>query len=829
MISELVKRFMLRNLICTLFCLLYTLVGNAQEMKKGFYITGKVKVEQGLVDGTTIQIFRNDGLLNNVIVNRTGSFRIAVDLGCLYRFQFIKEEFYSKIIEFDTHVPDEVCKQNCLFPPYQMAVMLYKKVPGVAELKTDIARVSYNHQIDNFDAEQLREVSAKEDNADKILNEIKQKSIEYEQQAKKIKQDNYRQLINDAGVFERQNEWEKAMYRYRDALMIDPNQLVPRQKVQAMYQLLIADQLAVTLGLANSDNFLKYLNYGDSQFQKNEFTVAKVAYQKALTVYPDDEKLLLKLKTAKLDVDKLNELALDELKHDKVVYAARTEKYNDFIRNGDVKFKQKAYADAKDFYAQAVNQVKENSYALLMIQRIDELTGDSELALRLAQERDAADKKKLIDARNQAYRDAIAEADRLFDQRIYRDAIEAYELAITIKSYEFYPKSQIRIINEILADLQLKGEVYNRLLREADELLFKKNYQTARDLYVSAHALIPDEEYAQKKVIEIDKHLKNAGAEFEIEKKYNALLVEADVLFNKKIYNEALSAYQDALAVKPGEKYPREQIVMIREIMAREQNEQAMATQRKNEYDHTIMLADKAFQQNSYTTARTFYFEALQIIAGQEYPLTQIRRIDELIRQQKLSATKVTKLENIDFSNLQNVSEDDRMAAFAEAMELGASFTKSKEWGIARFYFRRALALIPNHKLASEKLSEVEKQIFGDNVNQATYNEMIKKADESFKTGDFGVAKFYYNKARDANPNDDYVNERIRVVTRLAESTAERESNKEYDAAIKKAKEALAVKNYAVARFFYRKALSLKQNDDTAKQGLLEVENLINN
>ena len=819
---------MSRYLLSILFCFLFTLSGSAQETKGRFYITGKVKVEQGLVDGTTIEIYRNGGLLNKVTVNRTGNFRIAVDLGCLYRFQFIKDEFYPKSVEFDTHIPPEVCDDNCQFPPYQMAVMLYKKVPGVAELGSDVARVSYNPQIDNFDAELLRDASSKVDNADQILNEIRQKSVEYEKQSKKIKQEKYHSAITDGDQYARQHEWEKAMYRYRDAVMIEPEQLYPRQKVNSMYQLLVAQQLEESLGAANEENFLKYLNYGDQQYKANEFTVAMVAYQKSLRVRPDDEQLKQKLNAAKQDFAKLQELAIDEVEHDKLVYQARIDKYNDLIKKGDAQFKQKSFADAKDYYAQAAPQIKENSYAILMIQRIDELTGDSALSLLLAQEREAAEKKRLSEARNQAYKDAIAEADRLFNQRIYRDAIEAYELALSIKSYEFYPKNQIRIIKEILANLQIKGEEYNRLLREADGLMSDRNYRDARQLFVKAHELIPDEIYAQKKVDEIDLLLKNAGKEAEKNNQYNALIAKADQFFNQKKYEEAIAQYREAQVVKPTEKYPKVQLAKIRGILSRESNEQARAVQLQSDYDRTLTMADKAFNQESYQTARTLYLDALQIMPGQEYPQSQIRKIDDLLRKRTLEKKQASKLEQIDFSNLDNVAEADRLAAYKEAMILGESFVKSKEWGIARFYFRRALALVPNDKPASEKLGEVEKYILGDNVNEAKYNEMIQKADESFKTGDFGVAKFYYTKAREANPTDEYVNERLQVVTRLAESTVARESNREYDTAMKKANEALAAKNYAVARFFYRKALSIKSNDELAKQKLDEVEALIN-
>jgi hypothetical protein len=91
------------------------------------------------------------------------------------------------------------------------------------------------------------------------------------------------------------------------------------------------------------------------------------------------------------------------------------------------------------------------------------------------------------------------------------------------------------------------------------------------------------------------------------------------------------------------------------------------------------------------------------------------------------------------------------------------------------------------------------------------------------------VARFYYLKAREIKPNDDYVAERIQVTLRMAESTASRTLNREYSDAMNRAGEAMEAKNYSVARFFYRRALSVKANDPVASEKLAEVEKIINN
>jgi tetratricopeptide (TPR) repeat protein len=819
---------MSRFLIGTFFCLLLSLNGFTQKVKGYFYVTGKIKVEQGLVDGTNIQVFRDEALLNNVAINRTGSFRIAVDFEHVYRFNFSKEGYYAKTIEIDTHIPSEVCDQNCQFPPYQLSLMLYNKVPGVSDGKVEVGRISYNPKVDNFDAELLRKKSILNVSTETVLAEMRQKSTVYEKQAQKTKELKYNETISKADRLFEQKAYKQAMSEYRDAVLLSPEIKYPRNRVNQLYQLLIAAELKESFGEANTETLAKYINYGIQKADEREYSMAKVAFEIAQKVNPDDPKVKNKLFNVEQEFLKLQQLALTEVEHRKVVYLSRTSKYRDLVAKADAKFKQEAFAESKDFYAQAITQIEENSYAMLMLRKIEALMADNEAAIKLAVDREAAEKDRLRKARGQAYDDAVAEADRLFNQRLYRDAIEYYELALTIKNYEIHPQKQIKLIKGILANLQLKGEEYNALIRNGDALMYSKKYSEARIVFVKAHELIPDEVYAKQKIKRIDELLKKSEQEETFKEKYDSLIASADQYFLQKNYTEAISGYQKASELLPQEVYPKTQIKKIRQLLSGEDDAQKKLLQLQADFERTLKMADDAFDRKSYVSARSLYNEALLIIPNQEYPKSQLRKIENLLKIASETSVTKTKLEQIDFSNLQNVSQEDRLAAYKEAMALGEAFMKSKDWGVARFYYRRALALVPNDEVATQKLSVVDRSIRGDNVNESKYKEMIQKADEAFKTGDFSVARFYYGQASEAKPGDAYVQERIDVVIKLSENTASRVANREFDTSMNKANAALEVKNYSVARFFYRKALSLKPDDVGAKQKLEEVERIIN-
>lgn len=809
---------MYRFLIVFCLCLLISIGSYSQQIKGSFQVTGKVKVDQGVVDGTHIEVYQNGTRIQDVVVNRTGNFIVSIKLGQIYRFQFQNDAYYSKTVEIDTHIPPEVCKEDCEFPPYQLSLLLYKKVPGVTESAQQVGKVSYNPKIDNFDAEILRQESNLKAMVDEALTEVKQKSFLYEQQTTRDKKQKYDRLIGDGNTFFSSRNLNQAMLSYRDAALIFPNEKYPRERVDLAYQMLISEELNKSFGQPTEDNFLKYLNYGDVKFNEREYTIAKVAYENVLKVRPDEQKIISKLQKSDEEILKMKDLSRDEIIHREQVYASRTLKYKELIERGNELFRNQDIVGAKDLYAQAATQINENSFALLMLQKIGDIISNDELALKLARQRDEAEKKRLADARNQAYTDAVSEADRQFNERLYRDALETYELALTIKSYELYPRQQILEINNILAKLQLKGEDYNRLLREGEAFLKGRNYVQARNSFVQAHDLITDEKYALQKVDEIDRILEQIKKEEAFQEQYNKAIVEADHLFEITKYTESIVVYQKASGFKPSENYPKEQIMKIRGILSRESDEQKRLLQQQTEYDQAILLADNAFNRQSYMSARSHYLKALEIFPGQEYPSRQIKKIDELLSglTKKVAPVKTT-LEQIDFSNLDNVSKEDREAAYKEAMLLGEQFMKSEEWGVARFYFRRALSLFPNDVPANQKLIETERMIRGNDIDESKYAEMVKKADESFKTGDISVAKFYYAKALEAKPNDTYVKERIEVADQLLRTTAARADNREFEDAISKGDNAYNEKNYILSRFFYRKAVSLKSDSQLAK------------
>ena len=111
------------------------------------------------------------------------------------------------------------------------------------------------------------------------------------------------------------------------------------------------------------------------------------------------------------------------------------------------------------------------------------------------------DKKK---AENDRYQEAIALADKFFTDEKYREALEPYQRASTIKPAEKYPQEQIARINQLLAEQKKLDEDYQKLITDADSQLKAAKYNDARNLYTNAGTLKPLEKLPKDKIAEID-------------------------------------------------------------------------------------------------------------------------------------------------------------------------------------------------------------------------------------------------------------------------------------------------------------------------------------
>ena len=147
------------------------------------------------------------------------------------------------------------------------------------------------------------------------------------------------------------------------------------------------------------------------------------------------------------------------------------------------------------------------------------------------------------------------------------EALNAYQNALEIKPNEEYPKSKIAEINSALsAQKEELEKMYNSYIAQGDQLAGAKDYAGAKSAFTKASGIKPSETYPKQRITEITKITEEIELARRVE--YNKAIGEADKLYNSKIFDQAIDAYEAAAVINPGDAYPAQQISKIRRLMS---------------------------------------------------------------------------------------------------------------------------------------------------------------------------------------------------------------------------------------------------------------------
>jgi hypothetical protein len=174
----------------------------------------------------------------------------------------------------------------------------------------------------------------------------------------------------------------------------------------------------------------------------------------------------------------------------------------------ELKRKAKEDADAKARYLAEFNNGMtsfnggDHNKALIHFQNaLDAKPGDKEATEML--EKVKANLKEKEEFKENQYNLAIKLGDENFNGSKWDDAEAMYKRALGIKPNEAYPKAQLDEIKKKRGAATDAGE-YNKIIAEANIKFNKKDYSSARDLYMQASNLQPTIPYPKNKIKEID-------------------------------------------------------------------------------------------------------------------------------------------------------------------------------------------------------------------------------------------------------------------------------------------------------------------------------------
>jgi tetratricopeptide (TPR) repeat protein len=453
------------------------------------------------------------------------------------------------------------------------------------------------------------------------INELEPLIARQKQEAlqKEANEKAYREALAMGESSMQSGDLETARQHFNRALTLKPEESYPRQKI-AEIDRMIDERRTANLQAqkaAQRQQIEESLNEGDAMLAQENYEAAEAAYQKVLQLDPNDA-------YARQQITKVRSLqATAAAQKQKTLEKA----YSDAVTNGDKLLAAASYQQAVEAYKQA------------LLQKPDDILAKSKLAeaeQKLADEQQRTSNEQI---KRKQYDQFLANGNSLFENKRYNEAKQAFQSAANLYPDQPYPRSKITEIDRILAEQQ-KQKQYDDMITKANALFAQKNYIEAKVAYQQVLAILPSDTYAMQKISEIDAIIKEnerlATEQKVRDAQYTRTIQEADNLFTLSKLIEAKAAYQRALALKPDETYPQQQVTKIDGLLT----EQAKRQQQENEqkalelqYNQAITGADQLYGQNKLEEAKAAYQRALGFKPSEAYPASQIAKIDAQLAQ----------------------------------------------------------------------------------------------------------------------------------------------------------------------------------------------------
>lgn len=577
------------------------------------------------------------------------------------------------------------------------------------------------------------------------LNMIEKIDPSLAQQAKK--ETAYQQTIATADTALKENNRNKALKNYQEALSMKPDATYPASQIQKINQILKTEQQAYQDMLAKAD----------SLFDNQALTEAKTEYEKALKLKPEEA----------YPKEQLAQIR-------QRLFAAQKElmMYDSLIAVADRFYESKSWQQALAVYQEASELMPSKSYPGQQSKAIKQILADQEAA-------------------EQQYALLVNKADSLFQRKDLNAARKQYVLAQQVFDRD-YINRQINLIDQQLGALKQKQQEYENVIASADNKFNANQLTEAKALYSQASKILTDNPYPGQQIAAIDSI---TAARTALKQQYQMLISQADRYFQEKDYNKSLAFYQDARELLPNEPYPENQIALI--------NQKLTALENKGiAYKKQLFKADSLFDSKAYALAIAAYQDALAIFSDKTYPAAQIDKckavLKDLEEQQKMYENTIAVADSFfaaaryeeaidSYTHALEFRKSDAYAAsqiakarsaiqninntYNQAMASGNQFFNSEKYNEALRQFQLAAKTKPDQSEPDERIKEtmviLEKQ---RQAMMAKYQEVIREAEIFHEAKNYSDAIETYEKAARINPEESYPKDQIAAIKKyLAE------------------------------------------------------------
>lgn len=421
-------------------------------------------------------------------------------------------------------------------------------------------------------------------------------------------------------------------------------------------------------------------------------------------------------------------------------------------------------------------------------------------------------KKEILAAQGQSdaqYNALLKQADALYAQKKYEDALNAYLQASTLKPTEKYPADQIVLIDGILkaqknanaASAQLDQD-YQNLINAGNTLRDQKKYDEAISKYNEALTK-KQEQYPRDQILVCQNAAADAKKAAENQAKYDAAMKAGDGFSTQKSWMAAKDKYREALKAKPNDAVASSKIADIDTKL----NAQKAEQENMKKYSEATDAGDVLFGQQKYADAKAKYNEALVIQPGATYAIDKIKDCDLKLAEIEKEKVKLAQIEKF-------VSE-------------GNTAFVANQFPAAKLKFQEVLKLDPTHAAAIAKLKEIDDKLLEEKANAEKINkakQLVVEGDALVKTGKAVEAKAKYTESI-ALKSDPQVQAKIDAIdTQLAAAANKAEQKAKFEQAIKEGDAALATNDFNMARTSYNNAATIDPVSPLAKQKIADLD-----
>lgn len=478
------------------------------------------------------------------------------------------------------------------------------------------------------------------------------------------KEEQFFEYIDNGDNFYSNNELEKALAEYNKALKIFPKDEYALGKKQEITTILKDEKDKL-------DSFNEMVALGDNLLKQEKYAEAVMQYESALKLYPNNSAAKSKYQDAKskkevydLKVSEFERLcsqgqeftlrkkyaeAIDAYEQALQIFPAKeisdkvtelqakkqvADNYDAKITEADALYEDRSYNEAKAAYQEALSVIPNDSYALGMIARVDEIVNSPEY--RKIQ----SDKAKI----DSDFANFISKGESAESAKNYELALSYYVNALELKPnnadalakkknaedmilYTEQQRKEQERLAAAEAERQRKEQIQS-LINTGNQQITSKQYAEAEQTFNQVLALDPNNVVATEKLGVI------AGFYEEIQRQkqenYNRAMSEGQYAMDSRNFAEAVRQYNIALTNKPGDEAATQQLTFA------QQNENMRVAGLQNEYNGYITKADAQFQTKNYDKAIELYTKAMNVGTDNPYPANKIREIGEILAANKL-------------------------------------------------------------------------------------------------------------------------------------------------------------------------------------------------